>query len=84
MKKVESNQNLASYCKPNSLLPSNPDLNELNQSYAHFDTVDFSDEIIDEKATLNVNKNVDECLVISENETRQKFLNVNANKAKKP
>ena len=31
-----------------------------------------------------MSKNVDECLVISENETRKEFLNVNANKAKGP
>ena len=31
-----------------------------------------------------MSKNVDECLEISENETRKEFLNVNANKAKGP
>ena len=67
-----------------SPLPSNLDLNELNQFYARFDTIDFSTEIADERMELNVSKNVDECLVISENETRKEFLNVNANNAKGP
>ena len=49
-----------------------------------FDTIDFSTEIADERMELNVSKNVDECLVISENDTRKEFLNVNANKAKGP
>ena len=31
-----------------------------------------------------MSKNVNECLVISENETRNEYLNVNANKAKGP
>ena len=45
---------------------------------------DFSKEIADERMELNVSKNEDECLVISENETRKEFLNVNADKAKGP
>ena len=31
-----------------------------------------------------MSKNVDECLVINENETREEFLNVNPCKAKDP
>ena len=46
--------------------------------------IDFSTEIADERMELNVSKNVDECLVISENETKKEFLNVNENKAKCP
>ena len=46
--------------------------------------IDFSTEIADERMELNVSKNVDEYLVISENETKKEFLNVNANKAKCP
>ena len=46
-----------------SPLPSNLDLNELNQFYARFDTTDFSTETEDQKMELNVSKNVDECLV---------------------
>ena len=53
----------------------------VNQFY---DTIDFSTEIADERIELNVSKNVDECLVISKNETRKEFLNVDANKAKGP
>ena len=60
------------YSKPKSPLPSNLDLNELNQFYARFDTINFSTEIADERMELNVSKNVDE------------FLNVNANEAKGP
>ena len=41
--------------------------------------IDFSTEIADEGMELKVR-----CLVISENETRKEFLNVNANKAKGP
>ena len=33
---------------------------------------------------LNLSENVDEWLVMSENETRKEFFNVNANKAKGP
>ena len=75
---------ITGYSKPKSPLPSNLDLNELNQFYARFDTIDFSTEIADERMELNMSKNVDECLVISENETRKEFLNVIANKAKGP
>ena len=60
------------------------DLDELNKFYATLDTIDFSTEVADEKMELNVSKNADECLVISENETRKEYLNVNANKAKGP
>ena len=63
--------------KPKSRLPSNLDVNEINQFYARFDTIDFSTEIADEGMELNVSKNVDECLVISQNEMRNEFLNVN-------
>ena len=44
--------------------------------------IDFSTEIADERMELNVSKDVDECLVISENETRKEFLNMNANKGR--
>ena len=70
--------------KSNSLFPSNLDLNELNQFYARFDTFDLNNEIADERMELNLSENVDEWLVISENETRKEFFNVNANKTKVP
>ena len=60
---------ITGYSNPNSPLPSNLDLIELNQFYARFDTIDFSMEIAGERMDLNVSKNVDECLVISENKT---------------
>ena len=41
-------------------------------------------EIEDERMELNMSENVDECSVISENETEKEFLNVNANKANGP
>ena len=40
---------ITGYSKPNSTLPSNLDLNKLNQFYARFDTIDFSTEIADER-----------------------------------
>ena len=73
---------ITGYSKPHFPIPSNLDLNELNQFYARFDTIDFSTFIADERIKLIVSKNVDGCLVISENGTRKEFLNVNANKAK--
>ena len=65
---------ITGYSKPSSPLPSKLDLNELHQCYARFDMIDFSKEIADERMELNVSKNVDECLVISKNETRKKIL----------
>ena len=73
---------ITGYSKPNSPLPSNLDSNELNQFYARLDTIDFSTETEDERMKLKVSKNVDECLINSENEMRKEFWNVNANKAK--
>ena len=54
-------------------------LNKLKQFYARFYTIAFffSKEIIDERMTPKVSKNVDKGLVFCENETRQKVLNVN-------
>ena len=40
------------------------------QFYAHFDTIDLRKEIADERMALNENKSVEECLVVSEHETR--------------
>ena len=73
---------ITGYSKSSSHLPSNLYLNELNQFHARFDTIGFSKEIADERMELNVSKNVDQRVVISENETRKEFLNVNAKKAK--
>ena len=55
---------IAGYSKPKSPFPSNPDLNEFNQFYARFDTIDFSMEIADERMERNVSKIVDEYLVL--------------------
>ena len=85
MKKTWSGiKKIMGYSKPKSPVTSNLDLNELNQFYARFDTIDFSTEIVDERMELNVSKNVNGCLVISENEKRKEFLKVNAKKAKGP
>ena len=44
------------YSKLKSPFPSNLDLNELDQFYAHFNTIDVSSEIADEIMWLNGSK----------------------------
>ena len=44
--------------------------------------INFTKDIADKRMQLTVGKDVDECLVVSENGARKEFLNVNANRAK--
>ena len=72
------------YWKPKSPLPSNLDLNELNQFHARFDMIDFSKEIVDERMELNMCKHLDQYSEISKNKKRKEFLNVDAYKPNDP
>ena len=68
--------------KPKSPLPSNLELNDLNQFHVRFGTINLRKEIADKRMELNVGKMWMNGLIVSENKTRKEFLNVNANKAK--
>ena len=47
---------ITEYSTPKSHLPSDLDLNELNQFYARFDAIDVSTVIADERMELKVSK----------------------------